>query len=118
MNPILIRLQQRQAAEALAAATAVAQQNAVVVDPLIGAGALPPDSVIATPPELPPPPPKGPPGSYRSLNLKRFFLPSGQKIEPNDEGFYIPQSEAEVKELEYFATQYDMVELQVEDPAP
>ena len=58
------------------------------------------------------PPKKGPKGSFRAIRLKRFFTPEGVKIEPNAAGFYIPANEWEQKELEHFASQYELVEYQ------
>lgn len=55
---------------------------------------------------------KGPPGSFRSLRLKRFFDQNGSKIEPNEDGFFIPQSQWEYDELKHYEKQYGMVEYQ------
>lgn len=57
--------------------------------------------------------PVGPPGSYRSLSLKRFTIGTGQWIYPNAEGFFIPETQEQLDNLEHFANQWNMVELQV-----
>lgn len=54
----------------------------------------------------------GPPGSFRSLRLKRFFGQDGSKIEPNEEGFFIPKNQWEFDELVNYERQYGMVEYQ------
>ena len=117
-------LQQRQQAEASAPDSKPAAP--VVVDPLIGPMVEPPLSQQVTAraedgsaigldqptAESVEPLPPGPPGSYRALRLQRFFKSSGQKVEPNAEGFFIPADEEERAQLEHHAKTYDMVEYQ------
>lgn len=81
------------------------------IDPLIGNPVMPPDAVVQ-PVEAKPEPVKGPPGSYRSLRLERFFLSNGQKVVPNADGFFIPETDEEKTQLQHFATQWGMVEYQ------
>lgn len=99
------------AAKAAAANLATGVQTSAQLDPVIVEDPnLDPNNVPPVPeePELLP----GPPGSYRALRLQRFFKYDGTKVEPNAEGFYIPKDEEERAELEHFAKQWGMVELQ------
>lgn len=68
---------------------------------------------VVAEPELP----KGPPGSFRAIRLQRMFGQNGEKIVPNDEGFYIPKNEWEFNELMIYAQQYGMVEYQGDEEA-
>ena len=55
---------------------------------------------------------QGPSGSFRALRLQRFFDNEGNKIVPNEDGFYIPKNDWELYELQRFAEQYGLVEYQ------
>ena len=106
-------------AEALAASlAATATINAAMTDSLGGISTgmasttdltqlvnASPMVVEPTAPEYP----VGPVGSFKALNLKRFFKASGAKVAPVD-GYYVPSDEEELKELKHFTTQWGMVE--------
>lgn len=105
-------------AEALAASiAATATVNAAMADSLGGVSTGMASSadltqlvnttipIVETEPEFP----VGPVGSFKALNLKRFFKSTGAKVVPV-EGYFIPADEEELKELQHFATQWGMVE--------
>lgn len=117
----------KQAAELAASLAAAATVNAAMADSLGGVSTGMASSAdltqmvnssIPLPTEAEPEYPVGPQGSYKSLNLKRFFKASGSKVAPV-EGYFIPADGEESAILAHFATQWGMVELvPAEAPAP
>ena len=116
MSSVLEMLKAKKDAEAAASLAAATELAQLPKDPTIGTF-VEPDAAVTVVAEVPVELPKGPPGSYRAKRLQRFFLKNGVKVEPNEDGFFIPQSEEEATELAYFSQLYDMVEFQDEAPA-
>lgn len=113
MEQIAARKAAQEAAEAAANGTPEAEPG-VFTEPTAEekAAAL---AAAAPEPEVKQP---GPPGSYRSVRLERFFKASGMRVEPNADGFFIPADAEEASILAHYAVNgYELVEYQDEVPA-